>query len=509
MENRYITTSIAYINAKPHVGFALELVQADVLARWYRFQGHPTWFLTGTDEHGSKIAQLAEKEGVSPADIADRNSALFANLKNVLNISNDDFIRTSDKSRHWVGAQALWQKLTAAGDIYKDKYIGLYCVGCEAFITEKDLTDDKCPYHQTEPERIEEENYFFRLSKYAHQITQAIESKKLEIIPEGRAKEILNVIKSGLTDISFSRPKAKLPWGVPVPDDSEQTMYVWCDALSNYISAIGYGRDTINFEKWWPADMHCIGKDILRFHAAIWPGMLLSAGLPLPKKILVHGFLTSGGQKMSKSLGNVIDPVEVVQTYGTDALRYYLLREIPTIDDGDFSWKRFMELYNHELADNLGNLLSRVIQMTSKFFAGQVPELSSATPLVMPTAVRDAIDGVQKNLGQDKIDFAKAMDAINHYVAFLNGLVEEKKPWELAKTNQIAELANVIYELLEGLRVTSVLLLPFLPETAAKIYTALGLGNISDISDWASEAIWGKLSSKTIIQPTSILFPKQ
>lgn len=507
MEKRYLTTSIAYINAKPHVGHALELVQVDVLARWYRLQGHSTWFLTGTDEHGSKIAQMAEKEGVTPKVIADRNSALFANLKGVLNLSNDDFIRTSDKARHEPGAQALWQKLADAGDIYKDKYIGLYCVGCEAFITEKDLIDGKCPYHQSEPERIEEENYFFRLSKYADQITQAIESKELEIIPEGRAKEILNVIKSGLTDISFSRPKNKLPWGVPVPGDPEQTMYVWCDALSNYISAIGYGQDENNFTKWWPADLHCIGKDILRFHAAIWPGMLLSAGLPLPKKILVHGFITSGGQKMSKSLGNVIDPIEAVQTYGVDALRYYLLKEIPTVDDGDFSWKRFIEVYNHELADNLGNLLSRVIQMTHKFFAGQVPKSQASTSI--SNGAQNAINGVKQNLGQDKIDFAKAIDAINQYVASLNGLVEEKKPWVLAKNNQTVELAEVMYELLEGLRITAVLLTPFLPETAGKIYTTLGLGDTLDITDWEVATNWGKLPSNTSVQQSPILFPKQ
>jgi len=272
MKKFYITTSLPYINSKPHVGFALEAVQADVLARWHRLKGDKVFFLTGTDEHGSKIAQIAKNEGVTPQVIAEKNSAFFAELKSVLNLSNDDFIRTSDRDNHWPGAQKLWKQLVQSGDIYKGKYKGLYCVGCEAFITERDLIDGKCPIHNTIPESIEEENYFFKLSnpKYADKIANKIETQELEIVPKGRAKEILNVIKDGLTDISFSRPQKKLPWGIPVPDDPTQTMYVWCDALSNYITGIGYGRDDTNFNKWWPADIHVIGKDILRFHAAIW-----------------------------------------------------------------------------------------------------------------------------------------------------------------------------------------------------------------------------------------------
>jgi methionyl-tRNA synthetase len=502
VEKKYITTSIAYINAAPHVGFAWELLQADALARWYRLNGHPTWFLTGTDEHGSKIAKVAEEEGVAPQVVADRNSALFANLKPLLNLSNDDFIRTGDQARHFPGAQKLWKQLVAAGDIYKDKYIGLYCVGCEAYVTEKDLIEGCCPIHKSEPERIKEENYFFRLSKYGDRIAELIESKELKIIPEGRAKEILNVIKSGLTDISFSRPMAKLPWGIPVPDDLNQTMYVWCDALSNYISAIGYGRDETEFTKWWPADIHCIGKDILRFHAAIWPGMLLSAGLPLPKKILVHGFITSGGQKMSKSLGNVIDPKEAVDVYGADALRYYLLRELPTTDDGDFSWKRFDELYNHELADNLGNLLSRVVQMTSKFCAGKVPAVAPILPGADITAIE-----VQKYF--EEFDLQKALLAINQYISQLNVLVDTKKPWELAKQGRQDEVEEVLYQLLEGLRGIALCLLPFLPDTADKIAVTLGVNDLLTITDWSEAIKWGKLLPGTPIQPSPILFPKK
>ncbi|MFH1088554.1 MAG: class I tRNA ligase family protein [Patescibacteria group bacterium] len=502
MEKKYITTSIAYVNAQPHIGYALELVQADVLARWYRLQGYDTWFLTGTDEHGSKISKLAEEEGVEPKIIADRNSELFAALKPILNVSNDDFIRTSDQERHWPGAQALWRKLVAAGDIYKSTYTGLYCVGCEAFITAKDLVDGKCPYHQKEPDKIEEDNYFFKLSKYAKKISSAIKSKELEIIPENRAKETLNMLADA-GDISFSRPKSKLSWGVPVPDDPDQTMYVWCDALSNYLTAIGYAKDETEFNKWWPADVHCLGKDIMRFHTVIWPGMLLSAGLPLPKKILVHGFITSDGQKMSKSIGNVIDPTTAMKKYGADMVRYYLLREIPTTDDGDFSWTRFDDLYNNELADNLGNLLSRVAQMAKNFTGGVVPKVTTE-PAPTTTAVI-----AEYNKLLNKFELQKALVVVNQYIGELNKLVDAEKPWELSKQNDQENLDRVMYQLLEGLRIVALLLAPFLPATAEKISATLGLFGLSTITNWSEEAVWGKLPAGTLIGEAPILFPKE
>lgn len=503
MKKFYVTTSIPYINSKPHIGFALEIVQADVLARWHRMLGHPVFFLTGTDEHGSKVDQIAKAENTTPQAIAERNSALFAELKSVLNLSNDDFIRTSDQNRHWPGAQKLWRQLVAAGDIYKDIYRGLYCVGCEAFIMEKDLVDGRCSVHDNTPESIKEENYFFRLSKYAGQIAEKIQAKELEIIPEGRAKEVLNLIKSGLTDISFSRPTDKLPWGVPVPDDPSQTMYVWSDALANYITGIGYGRDEKNFQKWWPADLHIIGKDILRFHAAIWPGMLLSAGLPLPQKILAHGFIGSGGRKMSKSLGNVIDPVEVVNKYGTDALRYYLLREIPATDDGDFSWQRLEELYNNELAANLGNLLSRVLHMVHKYFGGKIPP---AGPEIWEStrAVIDHLEGYMQAL-----DLRQAILAVNQYIGQLNVFVDRQKPWELAERDDTQALEQTIYQLLEGLRLSALMLYPFVPETANTIYEHLGLDKISKGAlDWNQASRWGGLQSGTLIRQPSILFSR-
>lgn len=503
MKKFYITTSISYINGKPHIGHALEAVQADTIARLHRLKGEEVFFLTGVDEHGSKIAKLAKEQNTTPQAIAETNSAAFAELKTILNLSNDDFIRTSDQDRHWLGAQKLWDKLVEAGDIYKDTYNGFYCVGCEAFVTKKDLVDGNCPIHKTPPELIEEENYFFRLSKYADQIKNKIESKELEILPIGREKEIVNMIDSGLHDVSFSRPKEKLSWGIPVPNDPEHTIYVWCDALSNYITGIGFNDDEEKFNKWWPADVHVVGKDILRFHSPLWPGMLLAANLPLPKQIFVHGFISSGGHKMSKSLGNVINPVEVLEKYSTDALRYYLLREIPTVDDGDFSWKRFEELYNNELADNLGNLISRVVSMAGKYTNSKVPKPNGQSIYNLN------IFNLTFDTMVDKFKLDLAIKEIGVFIKFLNKYVDEKKPWTLHKESKTEELNDVLYDLLESLRLLSVLLYPFLPQTANKIRQQLNLGDIDENNfDLEKEKQWGGLEESHDIGESVILFPK-
>ncbi|MFH0833946.1 MAG: methionine--tRNA ligase, partial [Patescibacteria group bacterium] len=359
MKSFYITTSLPYVNAAPHVGFAMEAIEADALARFLRQRGYQVRLQTGTDEHGLKIQKTAAELKTTPCELTDQNSQKFQNLKTALDFDFDDFIRTSDSTRHFPAAQKLWQKIAVAGKLEKRKYSAKYCSGCEEFKSEKDLVDGKCPNHPNlNLEETEEENYFFKLSDFSQQILELLESKKVEILPHFRAKEFLNVVKDGLHDVSFSRSSEKLRWGIPVPGDDSQTMYVWCDALTNYISAIDFENEGAEFQKWWLASekIHIIGKDIVRFHAGIWLGMLLAADLPLPDKIYIHGFITSENQKMSKSLGNVVDPFEFSAEWGSDALRFYLLAEIPNGQDGDFSKTRFEEVYNSQLANGLGNL---------------------------------------------------------------------------------------------------------------------------------------------------------
>jgi len=458
----YITTAIDYVNAKPHIGHALEKVQADVLARYHRIKGDEVWFLTGTDEHGAKIVRAAEAAGKAPKDFADEISEKFRELKKALNLSWDDFIRTSNQKRHWSGAQKLWAKLADAGDLYKKQYRGLYCVGHEAFVTEKDLVDGKCRDHQKEPEVVEEENYFFRLSKYAKKIETQIKNKELRIVPEARQNEILSLISQGLEDVSFSRPRKDLSWGIPVPNDPEHTMYVWCDALTNYLTAIGYGNGEENFKKWWPANIHAIGKDILRFHAAIWPGMLLSAGLPPPKSIFVHGFITMEGQKMSKTVGNVVDPFELVQKYGTDPVRYYLLREISSGEDGDFSYKKFEERYNGDLANGLGNLVARVATLGEKVSPIKF-EFGKDIEKEVDAACDATFKKYQAHL--EEIRLNEALGGIWELVSFTDRYINENKPWTLAGEELKKIMVNAGY--LIG--VITNLLEPFLPETAGKV----------------------------------------
>ena len=462
MEDKlYITTPIFYVNDKPHIGHAYTSIAADAMARWGRLRGWETFFLTGTDEHGTKVARSAEAAGKPVDEFVDGIAETFKSLKDTLDLSWDKFIRTSDKKEHWPGAQALWRKLEESGDIYEGEYKGLYCVGCEAFIKEKDLVNGLCPDHKKEPELIEEKNLFFRLSKYAPEIKKAIESGELDIQPESRRNEILALIDGGLEDVSFSRPKEKLSWGIPVPGHEDQTMYVWCDALTNYISAVGYGRNEKEFKKWWPADIHVLGKDILRFHAAIWPGMLLSAGLPLPKHIFVHGFITSEGNKMSKSIGNVIDPVELVEKYGSDVLRYYLLREIPSNEDGDFSIKRFEERYNSDLANGLGNFASRVSTLgKNRDFTGF--EVDGEIVEEINKTVKEAAESANKFRLHETVARVWAL------IQYGDGYVNEHKPWE-SKDEQI------IFNLVFLLHSIANLVKPIVPKASAKIESAIEL----------------------------------
>ncbi|MDP3800260.1 MAG: class I tRNA ligase family protein [bacterium] len=463
MNKFYITTAIDYVNGKPHIGHALEKIQADVLARYHRIKGDDVFFLTGTDEHGVKIFRAAERENKNAQEFVNENTEYFKQLKDVLNLSWNGFIRTTDQEVHWPGVQKLWQKLLDSGDIYKKKYNGLYCVGCESFKTDRDLVDGKCPDHQKEPELVEQENWFFKLSKYQGQIASKIKSDELKIIPESRKNEILSFIESGLEDVSFSRPKKDLPWGIPVPNDPEQVMYVWCDALSNYITAIGYENETEQFKKLWPADLQVIGKDILRFHAAIWPGILLSAGLPLPKSIFVHGFISVEGQKLSKSLGNIVDPVPITQKYGTDPLRYYLLREIPSYDDGDFSLRKFEDRYSADLANGLGNLVARTVTLGEKISPVKFDFAVDIEPEVKK-ACNDFYKAYESSL--ELIKFHEALISVWGLVSFADKYINDKKPWEIKDQEQFKKvLANSGYLLGVILNLVE----PFLPETGEKI----------------------------------------
>jgi methionyl-tRNA synthetase len=494
-----ITTSIGYANAAPHMGHAYEEFLADVVARYKRKFGFDVFFLTGTDEHGVKISRTAEKTGKTPQVFVDENAESFKKFYDSLDSSYDSFIRTSDKEAHWYGAELLWKKLSESDDIYKSKYTGLYCVGCEAYVTERDLVEGLCPHHNAAPEKIEEENYFFRLSKYADAVKAKIESDEIRIIPETRKNEILALFTEGISDVSFSRPRGQIPWGIPVPNDPDQTMYVWCDALSNYISALDFGKDdTSLFDKFWPADVHVIGKDILRFHALLWPAMLLSAGLPLPKEILVHGFITSEGKKMSKSIGNVVDPKEYVEKHGSEALRSFFARNISPFEDSDFTEAKFLESYNANLANGIGNLVSRVLKMTNQYFDGKVSmDEKTDLPLKDGASIKNYI--TEKILPayhehMERYELNKAADVIWLLIKQLDGYINEYQPYKLIKTDKEkteAVLANLLY----GISVVADILSPFMPETSEKITELLG-----------SDTTGASFAVKTVEAP---LFPRK
>lgn len=466
--NYYVTTSIPYVNGDPHIGFAMELIQADVLARAARLQKRPVIFSTGTDEHGGKVEEKAKELGIETKAYTDQISAAFREVAKILNISNDRFIRTTDLG-HKQRAQLIWKSLK--NDIYKGSYTGWYCTGCEAFVTEAVAKENKgiCPNHNKAYEKIEEENYFFKLSNYAPKIKQAIEDGSFRIIPATRKHEIQGVIKEGLEDISISRPKDKISWGIPVPGDNSQVMYVWFEALMNYITVLGYPEHE-DFKKFWPANVQVIGKDILRFHAAIWPGILLGLGLPLPKTLYVHGFITVSGQKMSKSLGNVLHPQKIVEEYGADVFRYYFLRHIPAYEDGDFNWERLHAAYNNELANELGNVVQRTAAMIKQYQGGIIGAIPEAEH-----------DQAQYWDALENCRFDKALDEIWEQIRGLNQYIDEAKPWEVNKKGDPDHLREVLAYQVSCLLEITQMLEPFMPDTAAKINHVFSEGVVRPI----------------------------
>ncbi|HEX6461716.1 MAG TPA: methionine--tRNA ligase [Candidatus Saccharimonadales bacterium] len=460
-ENFYVTTAIPYVNAKPHIGNAMDYMLGDTLARYHKSLGENVFFQVGTDEHGNKIALKAEEAGLEPQAYTDQMVPAFHVMLEALNVQYDAFIRTSNPEHKQV-VQLIWQKLQPY--IYKGTYEGLYCVGCEAFVTPKEAAANNgvCPIHNQPYQQLSEENYYLRLSEFSIQLKEAIETGTLDIQPIFRRHEILNLIEKGLEDISISRPKKHLSWGVPVPGDDSQVMYVWIDALANYITVLGY-PDGENFKTFWPANVQIVGKDILRFHAAIWPAMLIGLGLPLPKQLLVHGFVNVGGTKMSKTIGNVVDPIEIVNSYGVDAFRYFFLRHIPTLDDGDFTWEKFEAAYNGELGNELGNLVQRIAAMITRYQQGAIGKITRA--------VHDA-NAYHEAMQQLRLN--DAFGEVWNMVRQLNGYLEEVKPWKVAKENDEEHLQEILSYAAGSLTQIADLLAPFLPHTADAIKTCLG-----------------------------------
>ncbi|GIH17464.1 methionine--tRNA ligase [Rugosimonospora africana] len=475
MTRVYLTTAIPYVNAAPHLGFALEAVQADVLARHHRQRGDEVRLLTGTDDNSLKNVLAAQAAGVPVREFVDRNAEAFAALRGPLALSCDDFIRTSRDPRHETGVRRLWHACAAAGDLYRARYEGLYCVGCEHYLTEDELDGGCCPEHRVPPTRIAEENWFFRLSRYADRIHEAIACGRLRIEPAGRRNEVLSFIEGGLRDFSVSRSQARARgWGISVPGDDGQVVYVWWDALGNYLTSLDYGGDERAYQTWWAgADrrVHVIGKGVLRFHAVYWPAMLLSAGLPLPTDILVHDYLTVDGRKISKSSGTRVDPVELVHRYGTDAVRWWLLREVPRVGDADFTVARMVGRANEDLAGGIGNLVNRVVTMVHRYrdgrpdparVLGDLPETCRAVPEVVAEALAD-------------LDFRRAIAAVWTIVEQANRYIERERPWELARAERAGDpyaserLNDCLSGLVEACRFLGERLAPFLPDASARV----------------------------------------
>ncbi len=500
MNTFYVTTPIYYVNDVPHIGHAYTTIAADVLARHHRQLGEEVFFLTGTDEHGNPAARAAQKRGLTPLEHANEMVVKFQDLVKRVNATNDFFIRTTDPE-HCEAVQKFIQQLYDKGDIYLKSYSGLYCSSCEAFYSEKDLLDGKCPDHGTTPELVEEENYFFRLSKYQQALLDFYGDHPDFVKPATRFNEARSFIAQGLEDISISR--ATLEWGIPIPWDPKQVVYVWVDALLNYITALQYAQKENLVPKFWPADYHLMAKDILKFHAVIWPALLMASGYDLPRHLFIHGYLLMGGQKMSKTRGNVLDPFEIMDKYGVDAFRFYCFREVAFGQDGVISLEGFETRYNSELANELGNLLSRTVAMLIKYNQALIPEPSSV-------GFTDDVQklGIETGTAMANVDLTICLEKIWQFIRSLNKYVEASAPWKLAKDESSRDkLHDVLYNLVEGLRVSSILLHPFMPETTVEILRRLGQPHNPE--DFALEnAEWGRAKTGSKVVASDSLFPK-
>jgi methionyl-tRNA synthetase len=495
----YVTTPIYYVNSTPHIGHAYTTIAVDVIARHHRQRGEDTFFLTGTDENGSKIAQAAQAEGLEPRAFVDRMAAVWRELPARVDASNDFFIRTTDEGHRRV-VQEFVQRIYDAGEIYEGVYAGLYCVACEAFYTKEELVDGRCPQHGTVPEHVEEKNYFFRLSAYQERLLALYDENPELVLPRIRYNEARRFIEQGLTDISISRAGQR--WGIPIPWDPQQIIYVWVDALINYVSALAYARENEDLRpRYWPHVRHVIGKDILKFHCVIWPALLLAAGYDVPRQVFVHGYLLIDEKKISKSLGNVIDPLDLTAVYGIDPLRFFLLRVTPFGQDGSASVDALHERYERELGNELGNLLSRTTAMVARYRDGAVPDAAWGSPL------RASLDRLRDETAAhiDRFDLTGALEAIWTLVRELNRYVEERAPWQLAKDPARAqELDRTLYDLVDGLRAAAIALASFLPQTASRILAALG--QPGDLS--FARVAYGLSEPAAGIVPAAPLFPR-